>query len=613
MSWKKILYSNVAATNEATQKGVKEVDLSPKYTDDSNVGYTDTGGNFTNASQTSPMVLKRATVANSNSGDDIGVGELYWGKGSPENMIIGSTNGSNQVEVTENYLTMGAYSDGAGDSTDSSYAIEDSHLYYDGSTKYLTTGGASNTGKGIDVGAGQYDGLRIVLDNTTTAVKTIDAGSFHVNGDGDTTTAALVSTTGLFSGLLNADAGIEVHAGSANQFTVSPTGNVAAAGDLDVEGIGDIAGTLTLSKSSGLGLDVKANAEVVGTLTVDGASTLTGAITTQGNLTVETSSGVDTFTVAAATGNTVIGVADTSGTLTVHGDTSIAGNLSHTGTTASFVGGAMTIATGASDTNLDIGSSATSSAVTGGFSNTAADQTLSIHAHNTSGANITLSAGSTWYAIDDKGEVVTLVKANSATTVNDTETTNSSGAMTFTVSSWFGDGDIEAGATFYSDEPNMNTITFNQAVQFEGEAIIVDSTNTALTDDVFHINKAQSGSDYGATNFPTFVMGTSGEAKADICRMTFASTIGRMEFGHGSTTNADTTTEDTAPNATQGGPTGLLHGTLAAYTSMNQQAISDNADAGFNATVAADNILAVSAGSGSGGIGTAGDLYMWIP
>ena len=69
--------------------------------------------------------------------------------------------------------------------------------------------------------------------------------------------------------------------------TLAVTGTTTLTGALDANGAADIADTLTLSKSSGLGLQVDSNATVGGTLGVTGAATFTTDVAMNGHVNVE--------------------------------------------------------------------------------------------------------------------------------------------------------------------------------------------------------------------------------------------------------------------------------------------------------------------------------------
>ncbi len=63
--------------------------------------------------------------------------------------------------------------------------------------------------------------------------------------------------------------------------------SVTLAGGIDIEGVADIADTLTLSKASGTGLSVSANAAITGALTVAGDFTVSGLTTTVNSRTLD--------------------------------------------------------------------------------------------------------------------------------------------------------------------------------------------------------------------------------------------------------------------------------------------------------------------------------------
>ena len=134
----------------------------------------------------------------------------------------------------------------------------------------------------------------------------------NINAGGDITGDA-----GTFSSTLNANGGITVNDGSSDTFTVAaPTGNTVIGGTLSVSGSSQIsddtespstsAGALVVSGGVGVAKNINAGGDITGD-----AGTFSSTLNANGGITVNDGSS-DTFTVAAPTGNTVIG-----GTLSV--------------------------------------------------------------------------------------------------------------------------------------------------------------------------------------------------------------------------------------------------------------------------------------------------------
>jgi len=122
------------------------------------------------------------------------------------------------------------------------------------------------------------------------------------------------------SGLLNADAGIEIDNGG-NKFTVSTAGNVAASGTLDVTGASTLTGAVGVA---GL-LDANGGIDVDG-----GKFTVStgGAVHAVSDFDVNTNK----FTVNATNGNTLAaGTFTSTGAATLADDASVGGNLTITG------------------------------------------------------------------------------------------------------------------------------------------------------------------------------------------------------------------------------------------------------------------------------------------
>ena len=114
-------------------------------------------------------------------------------------------------------------------------------------------------------------------------------------------------------------------AGSATlESTLDVTGATTLTGALDANSTADIADTLTLSKASGLGLNVTSDASFGGDVAVVGATTLTGAL--DANSTADIA---DTLTLSKASGLGLNVTSDASfgGTVAVVGATTLTGAL----------------------------------------------------------------------------------------------------------------------------------------------------------------------------------------------------------------------------------------------------------------------------------------------
>ena len=119
-----------------------------------------------------------------------------------------------------------------------------------------------------------------------------------INFGGSTADRVFVSDA---SGALSTDDGLQYN---------SSTNTLTLAGPLDANSTADIADTLTLSKASGTGLSVTADATVGGTLDVSGATTLTtissNAITARGSLVVVNNDGTNNLIISAANGTSSV-------------------------------------------------------------------------------------------------------------------------------------------------------------------------------------------------------------------------------------------------------------------------------------------------------------------
>ena len=151
----------------------------------------------------------------------------------------------------------------------------------------------------------------------------------NINAGGDITGDA-----GTFSSTLNANGGITVNDGSSDTFTVAaPTGNTVIGGTLSVSGSSQIsddtespstsAGALVVSGGVGVAKNINAGGDITGD-----AGTFSSTLNANGGITVNDGSS-DTFTVAAPTGNTVIG-----GTLSVSGSSQISDDTESPSTSA---------------------------------------------------------------------------------------------------------------------------------------------------------------------------------------------------------------------------------------------------------------------------------------
>ena len=190
-----------------------------------------------------------------------------------------------------------------------------------------TTGNVSTTGT-LQAGATTVTSTLNVSGLTTlNGGLTMDGGVFTVSdGSGN------VSTTGTLNvgGLASLDGGIDVD----GAFTVADTtGNISTTGTLTVDGVTILKEDLRVG-STGSGnlmyLDASDNTISIGTgdIYYDGTFTTNVLANLDSGIAVST----DKFTVASATGNTVI-----AGTLTVGGDTAITGRFETTDGSNNFI------------------------------------------------------------------------------------------------------------------------------------------------------------------------------------------------------------------------------------------------------------------------------------
>lgn len=216
-------------------------------------------------------------------------------------------------------------------------------------TGVLTTTAQSVHNGGIDVNGvadvsdtltlskASGNALSVTADSAFTGTSTFTAQSIH-NGGIDSNAASDFSETVT----LSKATGIALAVTADSSFTGAATFTAQSVhnGGIDVNGLGDISDTLTLSKASGTGLSVTADASIGGTLGVTGVSTFTAQTVHNGGADINGTADVsDTLTVskASGTGLSVTADATVGGTLTCNG-------LLVTGTTTTVNTASLTIA-----------------------------------------------------------------------------------------------------------------------------------------------------------------------------------------------------------------------------------------------------------------------------
>ena len=291
----------------------------------------------------------------------------------------------------------------------------------DGSSDTFTV--AAPTGNTVIGGTLSVSGSSQISDDTespsTSAGALVVSGGVgvakNINAGGDITGDA-----GTFSSTLNANGGITVNDGSSDTFTVAaPTGNTVIGGTLSVSGSSQIsddtespstsAGALVVSGGVGVAKNINAGGDITGD-----AGTFSSTLNANGGITVNDGSS-DTFTVAAPTGNTVIG-----GTLSVSGSSQISDDTESPSTSA----GALVVSGGVGVAkNINAGGDITG--VAGTFSGvvTISDDTQS---PSSSAGALMVSGGvgvakniNAGGATGDAGTFSSTLNANGGITVND--------------------------------------------------------------------------------------------------------------------------------------------------------------------------------------------------
>jgi hypothetical protein len=209
----------------------------------------------------------------------------------------------------------------------------------------LTLSKASGTGLAVTADA-TVGGTVAVTGVATFSAQSVHDGGIDVNGAGDvsdTLSLSKASGTGL---VVVADATIGGTAAVTGVATF--TAQSVHDGGIDVNGAGDVSDTLTLSKATGTGLAVTADATVGGTVAVTGVATFTAQSVHDGGIDVNGAGDVsDTLTLSKATGT---GLSVTSNAL-VGGNLTVEGNLVVTGSSTSV----STTTVEIEDKNIELG------------------------------------------------------------------------------------------------------------------------------------------------------------------------------------------------------------------------------------------------------------------
>ena len=226
------------------------------------------------------------------------------------------------------------------------------------SDNYLFHGGEFKAGSGCDYLKLSSSGRQSTIDLCNNSNIDISATDVFINGkkvltssgtSGSTLGTLVVTETtvlqDLSAGATDISSTLNVAGATTLSSTLDVTGVTTLTGALDANSTADIADTLTLSKGSGTGLSVTADASVGGTLGVTGATTLTGAL--DANSTADIA---DTLTLSKGSGTGLSVTADASvgGTLGVTGATTLSSTLGVTGAVqiGSGQNGSLTIGSG---------------------------------------------------------------------------------------------------------------------------------------------------------------------------------------------------------------------------------------------------------------------------
>ena len=288
----------------------------------------------------------------------------------------------------------------------------------------LYSGGNGNMDLGaVNISAGAYTGNILNVTSTAAAVDPTGSSLARFASPQIGGTLVNVSATGLLSANsgravaidlgdnagggtgLRMDAGatytgsfIDLRRAGGSEFLVDESGNVTAAGALDVGGALDVTGAATLGSTldvtgdatlaNALGvtgaatlgstLDVTGDATLGSALSVGGPATLTNKLDLGGNLAVNTNK----FTVSAATGNTAVGgKLDITDDLDVAGATTLSGGLTVDSDGAITQSGSGTFSTGTGAVSLN------------GNTTIASDKTFTAGGGTTTGTAVTVATG----------------------------------------------------------------------------------------------------------------------------------------------------------------------------------------------------------------------------
>lgn len=526
--WKKVLLTNSEATetsNVLTNMETGYADFSPfGMNDDQNpITITDQNGSgdVTAADVFSQLDVNVANPLVLRMNDS---GDIAWGKGSPDNVIVGAIVDGSATELSHGNVPMvtALTADDSGDG----YAIMDSAISATSSTAAVTgtlgVTGLLNADGGIAVDSNKFT----VADSTgNTAI----AGTLSVTGVG-TFTAQSVHTGGIRSGEnIVSDTNSTDDLGTvaikwANVYTDS-IGNSGDSLGIGAETVifadtGTIATTenATLALNAGSGtLAVAAGATTVsGTLGVTGTSNLnttniTGTSGSEGSI-IHTNIGYTTdndWTTSTKDAIALGAFTNLDATnLTIDGD------LEHTGNSAIFADGALSIKAAGSDTNgLTVNGTSMGTSVS-------FDGSDYISVKNNTGSSITLNNddGLMYLALDDGGVAAFYFSesdndAKSAADLVIAAGSTDSLYITTTDASWDLDTDDDyqtftatAGdpKVIYTSEPEKDQVVFSDSCFIDGGATIIATTNFSTEDSFMNINASASNN----ANFST--AGTGG-------------------------------------------------------------------------------------------------------
>ena len=465
-------------------------------------------------------------------------GNVGWGKGAPSNVIVGEIADGTATELTNGVVPM-ATTLVVGDNA--SYSVMDSPI--SATVDSATVAGTFNTTdlatlKSLSVTAE----ASVVGTLGVAGIATFDVGSVHSGGittggniiPGIDSTHNLGSSSGRFANVYTESIGDSEQPLGVGATILSFNAIDNAACTIDTSGDNALtisSGTATTTMTAGT-VAIGTNATVGGTLGVTGVSTLATT-----NITgASGASGVNTGYIVGTnigyttndnwTSNTQTPIDMGAFTNLDAANLVISGDLSHTGNSATFGNGALSINAAGTDNNgLTVTGSSMSTSV-------AFDGTDYITVTNSSGSSITLNNndGLMYLALDDGGVAAFYFSDSNNNTASTSDLVIAADAtdniyITTTNASWDLDDDdnrqsftatVADPEVIYESEPEKDQVVFSDSCFIDGGATIVATTNFSTDDSFINLNASSSNnanfsqSGTGAIVFGYDQGGTSG-------------------------------------------------------------------------------------------------------